>query len=147
MKRLAILALGLALAPLAGAQLYKYVDKDGKTVYTDQPPPSVDSKAIRVQPSAGPAPAPAAAPSKSPQDVQKARDADKDKAKKAEDEARNAAAKQANCNVAKQQFQHYQDGGKIYKYNAAGERELMNDDDIEAARARSKRELDEACKP
>jgi hypothetical protein len=146
MKRLAILALGLALAPLAGAQLYKYTDKDGKTVYTDQPPPTADSKAIRIQPSAGPAPAPAAA-AKSPQDVQKARDADKDKAKKAEDEAKNAAAKQANCNVAKQQYQHYQDGGKIYQYNAAGERELMSDEQIDAARARSKRELDEACKP
>lgn len=147
MKRLAILALTLALAPLAGAQLYKYTDKDGKTVYTDQPPAAADSKQIRIQPSAGPtpAPAPAAAP-KSPQELQKARDADKGKAKKAEDEAKNAAAKQANCNVAKQQHQHYQDGGKIYKYNAAGERELMGDDDIEAARARSKRELDEACK-
>ena len=146
MKRLAIIALGLALAPLAGAQLYKYTDKDGKTVYTDQPPAGADSKPLRVQPS-GPAPAtaPAAAP-KSPQELQKARDAEKDKGKKAEDEAKNAAAKQANCNVAKQQFQHYQDGGKIYKYNAAGERELMGDNDIEAARTRSKRELDEACK-
>ena len=147
MKRLVILALGLALAPLAGAQLYKYTDKDGKTVYTDQPPASADSKSIRVQPSGGPSPAPVAAPAKSPQDVQKAREAEKDKAKKAEDAAKNAAAKEANCNVAKQQYQHYQDGGKIYKYNAAGERELMGDDDIEAARARSKRELDEACKP
>ena len=146
MKRLAILALGLALAPLAGAQLYKYTDKDGKTVYTDQPPPTADSKQIRVQPAA---PAPSA-PSKSAlerdKEVQKARDADKDKSKKAEDEAKNAAAKQANCNVAKQQYQHDLDGGKIYQYNAAGERELMSDEQIDAARAKSKRELDEACK-
>lgn len=146
MKRLVVLTLALALAPLAGAQLYKYTDKDGKTVYTDQPPPNADSKAIRVQPAA-----PAAAPSKSylerDKELQKGRDAGKEKSKKAEDAAKNAAAKEANCNVAKQQYQHYQDGGRIYKYNAAGERELMSDDDIEAARARSKRELDEACKP
>jgi hypothetical protein len=148
MKRLAILALTLALAPLAGAQLYKYTDKDGKTVYTDQPPPNAESKQVRVQPSA---PAAAAAPSKSAlerdKELQKGRDAQKDAGKKAEDEAKNAAAKQANCNVAKQQYQHYQDGGKIYKYGSTGERELMGDDEIEAARVRSKRELDEACKP
>jgi hypothetical protein len=147
MKRLAILALGLALAPLAGAQLYKYTDKDGKTVYTDQPPPTADSKQIRVQPAAPAPSAPAKSALERDKEVQKARDADKDKSKKAEDEAKNAAAKQANCNVAKQQYQHYLDGGKIYQYNAAGERELMSDDQIDSARARSKRELDEACKP
>jgi hypothetical protein len=148
MKRLAVLALTVALAPLAGAQLYKYTDKDGKTVYTDQPPPTAESKAIRVQPSGGPAPAPAAAAGK-PGDkaAQKGGEAQKDSAKKAEDAAKNAAAKEANCNTAKVQYQNYQDGGRIYKYNAAGEREFMSDADIEAARVRSKREMDEACKP
>ncbi|MBL8520963.1 MAG: glutaredoxin family protein [Betaproteobacteria bacterium] len=44
MKRFAsIPALGMALcilaAPLAQAELYKWVDKDGKTIYSDTPPP------------------------------------------------------------------------------------------------------------
>ena len=144
MKRLIVLAVGLALAPWAGAQLYKYVDKDGKTVYTDQPPATSESKQLRVQ--TAPADAPKSAVQKD-KDLQKSRDARKDDAKKADDAEKEKARKDANCNVAKQQFQHYQDGGKIYKYNAAGERELMSDADIEAARVRSKRELDEACKP
>lgn len=144
MKRIIVLALGLALAPLAGAQLYKYVDKDGKTVYTDQPPASGDSKQLRVQ--TAPADAPKSAVQRD-KELQKGRDAKKDEAKKADDAAKLAQQKEANCNVAKQQHQHYLDGGKIYKYNAAGERELMSDADIEAARVRSKRELDEACKP
>ena len=144
MKRLVVLALAVAIAPLAGAQLYKYTDKDGKTVYTDQPPAAGDSKQLRVQP--GPVDAPKSAVQKD-KDLQKGRDAKKDEAKKSEEAAKLAQQKEANCNVAKQQFQHYQDGGKIYKYNAAGERELMSDADIEAARVRSKRELDEACKP
>ena len=127
MKRFIVLALGLALAPWAGAQLYKYTDKDGKTVYTDQPPASADSKQIRVQ--TAPADAPKSAVQKD-KDLQKGRDAKKDEAKKADDAAKVAQQKEANCTVARQQFQHYQDGGKIYKYNAAGEREL-----------------DEACKP
>lgn len=148
MKRIIVLALGLALglalAPLAGAQLYKYVDKDGKTVYTDQPPASADSKQVRVQ--TAPADAPKSAVQRD-KELQKGRDTKREEAKKAEDADKERARKEANCNVARQQFQHYQDGGKIYKYNAAGERELMSDDDIEAARVRSKRELDEACKP
>ena len=146
MKRILVLALGLALAPLVGAQMYKYVDKDGKTIYTDQPPANTKAEQVRVQPASAPTEAPKSAVAKD-KELQKGRDADREKAKKADDEAKNAAAKAANCQVARQQFQHYQDGGKIYKYNAAGERELMSDADIEAARARSKRELDEACKP
>jgi hypothetical protein len=144
MKRVIVLAVGLALAPWAGAQLYKYVDKDGKTVYTDQQPPAADSKQLRVQ--TAPAEAPKSALQRD-KELQKGRDAKKEENKKAEDAAKLAQQKEANCGVARQQYQHYQDGGKIYKYNAAGERELMSDADIEAARARSKRELDEACKP
>ena len=44
MKRILVLAIALAFAPLAGAELYKYVDKNGKTVYSDQPPANVDSQ-------------------------------------------------------------------------------------------------------
>jgi hypothetical protein len=146
MKRFLILAVGLALAPLAAAQMYKYVDKDGKTVYTDQPPASAPAQQVRVQPAAAPTDAPKSAVQKD-KELQKGRDADKEKAKKADDEARVAAQKAANCQTAKVQYQHFQDGGKIYKYNAAGERELLGDAEIEAGRARSKRELDEACKP
>lgn len=141
MKRLAILALGLALAPLAGAQLYKYIDKDGKTVYTDQPP-TADSKQIRVPTGSTPAAA-TAAPGKA--DAKK--EDPKVAAKKAEEASKAAAAKAANCEQARQQLQMLNDGGRIYKYNAAGEREYMSDDEIEAGRTRAKREVDEACKP
>ena len=47
MKRIVLLVLACAVAPLATAQMYKYVDKDGKTVYTDQPPPDADAKAVK----------------------------------------------------------------------------------------------------
>ena len=146
MDRLIVIVLGLALAPLAVAQLYKYTDKDGKTVYTDQPPPSVKSEAIRVQPQAA-----SGAASKSflerDKELQKARDAGKEKDKKAEDSAKGAQQKEANCTTAKAAYQYYVDGGKIIKYNAQGERELMSDDDIAAGLVKSKREMDEACKP
>ena len=52
MKRIIVLACALALVPIASAQMYKYIDKNGKTVYTDQPPPDVDSKNMRIPSSA-----------------------------------------------------------------------------------------------
>src|SRR5258706_16204597 len=55
MNRLILLVTAFALAPAASGQLYKYVDKDGKTVYSDQPPGDVDSKVLKA-----PAPPPAA---------------------------------------------------------------------------------------
>lgn len=145
MKRIALAVAALLFAPVVAAQLYKYVDKDGKTIYTDQPPAAGDSKQLRVAPPAAPASGPKSNVERD-KELQKGREAEKDKGKKAEEAAKAAEQKAANCQVAKNAYQHYQDGGRIYKYNAAGEREFMSDADIEAARAKSKRDMDEACK-
>ena len=145
MKRTLILALALAFASAAGAQLYKYTDpKTGKTVYTDQPPTGLDSKSVNVKPGSGPAPAKSA--------VEQDKALEKGRKKVAEDakkgaEAQDRAAKaEAHCNAAKQNFQIFADGGRIQKLNAQGERELMSDEEIEAKRVSSRREMEEACK-
>ena len=76
MKRIILIAVALAFAPFAGAQLYKHVDKDGKVTYTDQPPANADAKAVNIPKSAlGDAP-----PAKS----FVAQDKDLDKKRKAE---------------------------------------------------------------
>jgi hypothetical protein len=143
MKHLAVLALVLAV-PLAGAQLYKYVDKNGKTVYSDQPPVTGDSKQIRA-PGVGDGPSMKSAAEKD-KVAQKGRDADNDKGKKAEDAAKETQRKAAACEQAKVRYQTFSDGGRIYKYNSAGEREYMSDEEIESSRTAAKREMDEACK-
>jgi len=144
MKRTLILALALVFASAAGAQLYKYTDpKTGKTVYTDQPPPDADSKSVNVKPSSGPAAKSAVEQDKA---MEKGRKKVADDAKKAGETADRAAKAEAHCNAAKQNFQIYADGGRIQKLNAQGERELMTDEEIEAKRASSRREMDEACK-
>ena len=48
MKRLMIVAVALALAPLASAQLYKHVDKNGRVTYSDQAPAGVESKTLNI---------------------------------------------------------------------------------------------------
>ena len=93
MKRLVILALAVALAPPAVAQLYKYVDKNGKTVYSDTPPPDADGKTIRV-PTGGVSnvPAPAKSAVEQNKENEKARKADAEKGKKASEEAARSAS-------------------------------------------------------
>lgn len=144
MKRALILAVAVAFATAAEAQLYKYTDpKTGKTVYSDQPPPGVDSKSINVRGATVPA-------TKSAVEQDKALDKGRKKvaedAKKAGEADQRAAQAEQRCQAARTNFQIYADGGRIQKLNAQGEREMLNDEEIEAKRESSRREMDEACK-
>ena len=145
MTRILILALALALgASAALAQLYKYTDpKTGKTVYTDQPPVGQETKTVNIKGGTGPTTQSAVAQDKA---AEKGRKKVADDAKKAGETADRTAKAEAHCNAAKQNFQIYADGGRIQKLNAQGERELMTDEEIEAKRASSRREMEEACK-
>ena len=146
MKRLIILAAAMALAPMAGAQLYKYVDKDGKTVYSDQPPAGLDSKQISAGGrGGGPTDAPKTAVQRD-KDQDKGRKEGAEKAKKSAEEANAAAQNEQRCRDLKANYQMYADGGRIQKNNDKGERELMSDAEIESARERTRREMEEACK-
>lgn len=142
MKRILVLAALLAAAPLAGAELYKYVDKDGKTVYTDQPPPNAESRQMHVLP--GPAPAGKSYLDRD-KELEKGRQEAREKDKKADKKADEAKAAAERCATARTNYRTYADGGRIAKYNEKGEREFLGDDEIEAGRARFKREMDEAC--
>ena len=150
MKRFIILACALAIAPFASAQLYKYVDKDGKTVYSDQPPTNIDSKQLNVRSGTSSAtPSTSDAPKsyvERDKDLQKGRDEAREKAKKSDETAKQAQDKEAACTQARGAYQQYADGGRMHKYNDKGERVYLGDDELEAERVRSRREMDEACK-
>ena len=147
MKRIVILVLACALAPLAGAQLYKYVDKDGKTVYSDQPPANVDSKQVNIQsaPTAG-SPAPAKNALERDKELEKARAKSREEAKKSDVASRNAQALEERCTQATNYHRTFVEGGRISKYNDKGEKVLMDDQDIEAEREKARRQMEEACK-
>jgi hypothetical protein len=146
MKRILALATIAAFAPLAAAQLYKHVDKNGRTVYSDQPPADVESKRIHV-PSAPPTPT---AGNKSyverDKELEKARKAAREKQGKSEEAAQKAAQAEQRCAQAKLAYQTYADGGRIYKYNEKGERTYLDDAELETERNRTRREMEEACK-
>lgn len=151
MKHLIILALALAFAPVANAQLYKYVDKDGKTVYSDQPPANIDSKQINIQSGkSSDTPVPSGPANKTyverDKELAKSREDAREKQKKSEDAAKKTEADVERCNQAKSAYQTYANGGRIHKYNDKGEIIYLGDAEIEAERDRTQREMEEACK-
>jgi hypothetical protein len=146
MRRIVILACALALAPVVSAQLYKYVDKDGKTVYTDQPPASADPKQMNIPSSATGVAAPGKSYVQQDKELQKARDKAKEGDKKSEEKEARAQAEAERCQSAKTAYEHYAQGGRISKYNEKGERVFLGDAEIDAERERSKQKMEEVCK-
>jgi len=146
MKRLLVIGLICALSPAAVAQLYKYVDKDGKTVYTDQPPPTVDPKTVNVQSSPTPGSVPAKNALEREKDLEKTRAKGKDEAKKSDQTAKEAAAREERCNSATDRYRSLAEGGRIYKYDDKGERVYMDEQEMAGERDKTRRIMDEACK-
>ena len=144
MKGITVFAAALVLALPAGAQLYKYVDKDGKTVYTDQPPANVESKALSAPP---PAPAPATrvpaeapkAPAKAPPDARAA-------LPRPEPVAESPAEKEARCQEARANYAIFLDGPVTMRDTTTGERFQLDEKRAEAEKAKAKAAMDAACR-
>lgn len=142
MVRILILGLSLAFAAGASAQLYRWVDKDGRVRYTDTPPPAgVQSRTVGA-PAAAPAPATDAAaqgaskgpltPADQEQAFRKRRLEAQKAAEKSELARKEAEAKQQNCARAQEYLRTLESGQRVTRTNAQGEREFIDD----ATRAR-----------
>ena len=148
MKRIIFVLAAACIVPPAMAQLYKYVDKDGKTVYSDQPPANVDSKQLRLN--AAPAAESATAPAKSA--LQKDKDLDKgrkeaaDKAKKGEEEAKRVQANEQRCADARSNLQVYEQGGRLMKRTESGERVFLEEKEIATEKEKARNLVEQACK-
>jgi hypothetical protein len=158
MKRLVTLALLLVALP-ASAVLYKWVDKDGKVHYSDQPPPEsarksgvVDAPAPRVS---SPAPsgdaasqAPGGPKSAAEQEMEfrkrrlEAAEADA----KRQQETKAAEEKQRNCTLAKNRLAALETGGRITRYGPDGETVFLSDAEIARELGEARKVADSWCK-
>jgi hypothetical protein len=138
---LTAMAVALLIASCAGgalAALYKWTDAQGHVVYSDQPPPTnIKSEQLRAAP-------PPANPNAAKELAQKQaefqkRQADASKAaeKSGKDQASTAQLAEACANARGQVKQLAESQLAIYRYNATGEREVMDDD----ARAKERAKL------
>ena len=157
------LAVALLLAAPADAQqLYKYTGPDGRVQYTDRPPTGVQnvekvtgSRVGTVGPGAatGTATEGAAAKSSTPktaaeqeQAFRQRRAEAEEKAKKAEKVAQVNRANEERCNGMRRQLAGMQAGGRIVRPNAQGEREYLDDNEIQSQIQRLQREIAADCK-
>ncbi len=144
--KVVVAACGLALAVPAEAQ-WKWRDKGGRVQYSDLPPPAGvadqdilqrptdPQRPVTARPAAPPPPAASAASGVglAPKTVEpeleaKRRKADEEKAAKAKaEEQRLAAARADNCSRARAQLRTLDDGVRIARTNAQGEREILDD--------------------
>ncbi len=144
MKRIALAALALALAPLASAQLYKWVDKDGKVSYSDQPPPAAASKQIKVE-TGGSGPAPSAVARD--KELQKGRQEAADAQKKKDDAERVAKQREEECEKSRSYLKGLENGGRFVTFDDKGNRTFLEADQIEAEKTKARKNVEEACKP
>jgi type IV secretory pathway VirB10-like protein len=159
MKRLATLVLLLAALP-ASAVLYKWVDKDGKVHYSDQPPPETARESGVVNappPSARPpapsgdteSPAPRAAPKSAAEQEMEFRKRRLEAAEadaKRQQEAQAAEEKQRNCTLAKNRLAALETGGRITKYGPNGETVYLSDAEIARELGDARKVADSWCK-
>ena len=173
MQLLRLTLLGLALAlPAAGFAQWQWIDKDGRKVFSDQPPPAeVPAKnilrrpgskslaSVSVEPQAAAASAASAAQSpKGPPGVPKISGKDKEleeKKKKAdaaeaekkrEKEEELAKARADNCARAKHAKATFDSGIRITRMNSKGEQEFLDDDTRAAETKRLEGVIASECK-
>jgi Domain of unknown function (DUF4124) len=155
----AALAILLATATVT-AQVFKWIDKDGKVHFTDTPPPADavkgEAKKLTIAPS-GNAGANAAAPKAagerakvgakdSAKEAEKSKADAAEKAKKEEDTERIAKQNEERCREAKRYLSSLETGQPLVRNNDAGERTLMSDAERAAEVARAKTAMSESCK-
>jgi hypothetical protein len=151
---LLVLAGTLTLAGTAGAQtVYKSVDDEGNVSFTDRPPmqesdaDSVDVMDLQIQltdPAVIAANREAQAKDASANQV--AADIRAEHATTEEEQqARNEANRVATCARAKSRLNRYRENRRIYRQGEDGDREYLDDKQLDAERAEAARSVQEWC--
>lgn len=162
MKRLSVvIGLALCFALPAAAQMYKWVDSNGKIHYSDKPPPS-NVRTEKLRTPAQPATAPAASAPKDgtqkdaaktgPKSVaeqeQAFRKRQAEETKSEQEQAQKEAEardRAENCKRAKAALASLELGGRQTRIDEKGERVFLSDAEITRATARARQEAAAAC--
>jgi hypothetical protein len=156
------IGLTLCLALPAAAQMYKWVDSNGKIHYSDKPPPG-NVKTEKLRTPAQPASAPAASAPKDGAQKDTAKTGPKSVAeqeqafRKRQAEETKTEQEQAqketevrdraeNCKRAKAALANLELGGRQTRIDEKGERAFLSDAEIARAAAQARQEAADACK-
>jgi len=139
------LATLLAAAMPAAADVYKWLDPQGHTHYSDRPPPA-DAKLLSVEPGAGTHHAERAPPPAAPTAAAPAPASAADAARlKQQVDADVASTRAAQCKAAQERYQNYVGSRRIFKEGANQERIYLSDAEAETERLNARRAVAELC--
>lgn len=144
MRLIAIFSLALAAANLWASEVYRSVSADGTVIYSDRPTgPNAEpiflaaSRPAPLPPAAEPRVAPAAAPA--------AESPASDGAEAARIERELAEQRERNCSIARARAENYNAAHRLYRELPNGEREYLDDAQIDEARAQAAADVEAWC--
>jgi len=142
----ALLLTGL-LASAVWADVYKYTDERGKVVYTDRPIQNAERLNIRVERATSEEREERLdEEAKSLAENDQARqDAAKEQSEKKKANESSASQKAELCNKAREDYYNRMNARRLYEEQSDGERRLLEDKEIDAARDQAKRAMDALC--
>lgn len=141
---LLILSLALLAIP-CHAEITRWIDKDGHVHYSDQPPSSGAQKIQQLNIHSSPAQSPDTSWEQKDLELRKRLQQSEDAQKKADEEKKALETKKHNCISARSNLLTLQNSGRIMRYNAAGEREYLDDTARAAAIDEAKQAVDSWC--
>ncbi len=145
-----VLLVGVATPVLA--DVYKWLDPQGRVHYSDRPPPA-DAKLLSVESGAGThhaeraPPAPAAAPAlraAAPAPLPPGTPQEMARLKQSVD-TDVSATRAAQCKTAQEHYQGYVNSRRIFKEGANKERIYLTDAEADAERVNARRDVEELC--
>jgi hypothetical protein len=149
-------ALLLLFGSTVNADVYKWVDKNGKIQYSDQPPPSGDGKKLKrhskdtVESPSAQSGATAGKPAASTADQEleyRKRKAEKEEAeKKQQAEAETAEKNKEYCNSLRGELSSHSNGVRLVRYNEKGERVFLDDKERAVSKEKLEQRISKECK-
>lgn len=146
MRHLFVACTALFFAISANAQVFQWKDAQGKTIYSDKPPPgSVTQKRV-ITPNAPVAPAVSPKTTLAEKDMafRKRQKEAQEKSAKEEQDQKALAEKKQRCENIRRNARTLESGIRISQVNEKGERYFMGDEERQAELAKTRRLMQEA---
>jgi hypothetical protein len=151
MRRILLFTVMMGLAAAVAAQTYKWVDKDGKVRYGDQPPPGVKATPLKPPPPAPNAPSAAAAkkggekPLSPEAAFQKRQQEQREAEQKAAKAGTEDETKRTNCQQSQAALRGVESGQRITTTDVNGERVYLTDEQRDQEAVRLRQAVKEWC--
>jgi hypothetical protein len=137
--------LSIALPARAGEGVYKWVDANGQAHFSSLPPAGRKADKLDLRPSTPDPAAPPAARTWQDQ-VQQASELRQQKQDQEREQARKARAAEQDCLAARRSLELLRRDRPVFRTDAQGERQYIDDDQRQAALQAAQQKADSSCR-